>query len=75
MKSKVWSYLTFLATGIALGIVIGAKYIAGDDYSIEIKKIKGKKGSGTIDVDINAEVNKPEKKKKRRLFKNKNKDL
>ena len=42
---KAWSYISFILTGIILGIIIGAKWIGGDDYKAYIKKIK-QRGEG-----------------------------
>jgi len=52
---KVWSYIAIGAVGIALGLLIGAKFIVKETAKVEytIKKIKNKKIQG--DVTVNAE--------------------
>ena len=60
--SKVWSYISAILMGIILGIVIGVKWLAGQDISVEIKKIKNKRTSGTNTTNMPIEVKVPKKK-------------
>ena len=49
---KVWPYISVAAIGIALGILIGAKWIVKETAKVEytIKKIKNKKIQGDVTV-------------------------
>lgn len=64
--NKLWSYISAVLGGIILGIIIGVKFLAGEDISVEVKKIKNKKtvGDTTIPIDI-------ETKRRRKSRKNK----
>jgi uncharacterized membrane protein YciS (DUF1049 family) len=44
MKSKIWVYVSMAAIGIAIGILIGAKFIVKETAKVEytIRKIKNK---------------------------------
>jgi len=71
---KLWSYIAVGFAFMSIGIVIGAKWIAGDDYSIEIKKIKQKRNAGDTSVPINIdrlseEVKRASKEKRVKLTK------
>ena len=58
---KLWSYLAVGFAFMSLGIIIGAKYLGGADYSIEIAKIKNKRTTGTNSVVIPIEFKTSEK--------------
>ena len=60
---KLWSYIAVFFMGISTMAIIALKYFSGDDYSLEIKKIKSKKSSGSVSVPI--EVEKPKNGRKR----------
>jgi len=51
---KIWSYIAMFALGLAAGIVAGVK-LMGDQVSIEIKKIKTKKGTSEVTIPVNVE--------------------
>jgi len=53
--NKLWSYISAALGGIILGVIIGVKFLAGDDISVEVKKIKNKRNSGspTTEIPIN----------------------
>lgn len=69
---KIWNYIASFFIGFATMAIITLKWFNGDDYSIEIKKLKNKKSSGDISVPVNVES--PEtSRKQRRLDKKKNK--
>lgn len=48
---KIWSYIAMFALGLAAGIVAGVK-LMGDQVTIEIRKIKTKKGEANVDVNL-----------------------
>ena len=52
MKSKIWVYVSMAAIGIAIGILIGAKFIVKETAKVEytIKKIKNKKIQGDVQI-------------------------
>jgi uncharacterized protein YoxC len=52
MKGKIWVYVSMAAIGIAIGILIGAKFIVKETAKVEytIKKIKNKKIQGDVTV-------------------------
>ena len=64
---KIWSYLAVGFFFMSVGIIIGAKWIAGQDIHVEIKKIKNKRVSGRSDISIPVEVKTPEKRKEKRV--------
>lgn len=47
---KIWAYVAMAAIGIAIGILIGAKFIVKESAKVEytIKKIKNKKIQGDV---------------------------
>jgi len=49
---KVWIYISMAAIGIAIGILIGAKFIVTNSAKVEytIKKIKNKKIQGDVNI-------------------------
>jgi len=51
---KIWPYISALLFGFAAGIITMYK-IMGDQISIEIKKIKTKRGSSEVVIPINVE--------------------
>jgi len=59
---KIWSYIAMFAIGLAAGIVAGVK-LMGDQVEIKIRKIKTKKGSS--DIDLNIDAKRPPKRLKR----------
>jgi uncharacterized protein YoxC len=52
MKSKIWVYVSMAAIGIAIGILIGAKFIVKETAKVEytIKRIKNKKIQGDVQI-------------------------
>jgi len=63
---KFWSYLSVFLTGALTMAIIAAKWIAGDDYSVEVKKIKNKRTSGDNTVTTPVVVNPKEKRRKKK---------
>lgn len=53
---KVWSYVSAFLGGALIVLVIAMKWIAGDDYTVEVKKIKNKKVWGNVDTTIRQDV-------------------
>jgi hypothetical protein len=51
---------------MSVGIVIGAKYITGQNITIEVKKIKNKRVSGGVDITTPIVIEKLEKKRRGR---------
>lgn len=49
---KIWAYLAMAAIGVAIGLLIGAKYIVKETAKVEytIKKIKNKKIKGNVTI-------------------------
>jgi len=49
---KIWIYISMAAIGIAIGILIGAKFIVKETAKVEytIKKIKNKKIQGNVQI-------------------------
>ena len=68
---NIWSYVSAILMGTILGIVIGVKWLAGQDISIEVKKIKNKRTSGTTTTNVPIEVEVPKRKRKKRKRDNK----
>lgn len=71
---KIWKYLSAFLTGALLMAIIAMKWIAGDDYSVEIKKIKNKRSSGdnviTTPIIIKPKKeSRKERRKKRKMTK------
>lgn len=50
--SKVWSYVAAVLGGALTMAIIGWKWLAGDDYTMEVKKIKNKRTSGTTTTTV-----------------------
>jgi len=48
---KIWSYIAIFFVGLAAGIVAGVK-LMGDQVTIEIRKIKTKRGEANVDVNL-----------------------
>jgi hypothetical protein len=71
--SKLWSHLAAGFAFLSLGIIIGAKWIGGVDYTIEVRKIKQKRTSGgsSVSVPIDVDTSDIEPKKRKRRRKNK----
>jgi hypothetical protein len=63
---KIWSYLAVGFFFMSVGIVIGAKYITGQNITIEVKKIKNKRVSGGVDITTPIVIEKLEKKRRGR---------
>ena len=53
---KIWSYIAIFLAGFGTMAIIALKWFNGDDYSLDIKKIKSKKSSGDQSVPIQVEV-------------------
>ena len=49
---KIWQWVAIGAIGIAIGILIGAKFIVTNSAKVEytIKKIKNKKIEGNVEI-------------------------
>jgi len=62
---KIWSYIAVFLAGISTMAIIALKWFAGDDYSLEIKKIKNKNSSGDVIVPIQVEVAKKSRKERK----------
>ena len=65
---KIWSYVAMFFIGLAAGLVAMYK-LMGDQIEINIKKIKTKKGSS--DIDINLDVDNAKKARQTRREKRK----
>ena len=52
MKGKIWVYVSMAAIGIAIGILIGAKFIVKETAKVEytIRKIKNKRIQGDVTI-------------------------
>ena len=52
MKGKIWVYVSMAAIGIAIGILIGAKFIVKETAKVEytIRKIKNKRIQGDVQI-------------------------
>ena len=59
---KAWSHIAIFFFGLSAGIITMYK-IMGDQISIEIKKIKTKRGSSEVSIPIHVET--PHKRPKR----------
>jgi len=66
---KIWPYITMFLAGFSTMAIIALKWFAGDDYSLEIKKIKSKKSSGNVITPIEVEVPETGKKKPKKNWK------
>lgn len=53
---KIWSYLAVFLAGFSTMAIIALKWFNGDDYSVEVKKIKNKKTSGDNEVTIPIQI-------------------
>lgn len=49
---KVWAYIAMAAIGVAIGLLLGAKFIVKETAKVEytIKKIKNKKIQGDVTI-------------------------
>lgn len=61
---KIWPMISAFLAGALLVAIIFAKWIAGDDYSMEVAKIKNKRTSGTTTTTIPMQMNVSKKKEK-----------
>jgi hypothetical protein len=62
--NKVWGYISAVLVGVVLGIVIGVKWLAGKDVSVEVRRINNRRTTGDTTIPIEVDVN------RRRLRKN-----
>jgi hypothetical protein len=62
---KLWSHVSAILLGLAIGIVVGVK-LMGEQIHIEIKKVKNKRVVGDIDTTIPIDVSKARDRKKKR---------
>ena len=73
---KIWSHISaFLGGGLLIAIIF-AKWFIGDDISVEVKRFKNKRTSGSTTTTIPINITKKERKptrKERRAAKNKKK--
>ena len=53
---KIWSYLAVFFMGVSTMAIVALKWFNGDDYSLDIKKIKSKKSAGDVITPIEIEV-------------------
>jgi hypothetical protein len=60
---NIWKYISIFLAGFSTMAIIALKWFNGDDYSLEIKKIKSRKSSGDIITPIEIEM--PENGRKR----------
>jgi hypothetical protein len=54
---KVWGYVSAGLFGALLSLALAWKFLGGDDYTIEIKKIKAKRNQGDVVIPIDADQN------------------
>lgn len=60
---KIWSYIAIFLAGFGTMAIIALKWFNGDDYSLDIKKIKSKRSTGDIITPIEVEVSKTGRKR------------
>jgi len=79
MKTNIWFIIALLFIGFSSGILVGVVVDVDEKYEIIVKKIKQKKSSGDLVLDVNVETEKAKSKKeirkeKRELRKQKRKE-
>jgi len=73
--AKIWGYISVFLGGALIMAIIALKWFNGDDYSIEIKKLKQKRvtGDATMSPIIDVpEIGRKQTRKQKRLDKEKN---
>lgn len=63
---KIWSYIAIFLAGFSTMAIIALKWFNGDDYTVEVKKIKSKKSGGDVITPIKMETSQKEPKKSRK---------
>ena len=67
--NKIWTYISAILFGALLGVIIGTKWLTGQDISVEIKKLKQNRISGESDISIPVDIQSASNRKKNRLEK------
>jgi hypothetical protein len=63
---NIWGYISAALGGALLMLIIAYKWLAGDDYTIEVRKIKNKRIAGDVDIVVDSTQDVAENDKKRR---------
>ena len=67
--SKIWLYLALIFLGFSGGILVGVIVDVDTKYEMVVKKIKSKKSSGDLVIDVTSNTDELKTKKEIRLEK------